>query len=145
MITMKSRQLSIVPEPRIPGKLLTNEKHAVVVTSGGSFSSMQKVFARILGMHYSPDSKFMQYEEFLARSGSIKTDLLFLRSTKLFPQMLNRLKTAIDTFKENNPDSQVVVTLIDDHLAPEFKKMKVDKIEAGWTDEYELLRKLALS
>jgi len=132
---MKTKHLIPVgSDPRIPREPLSNEKHVTVVTDWSSFTSIQRVFTRILEMHY---------DEFLSNPDKIRADILVLRSSKLFPQMLDKLTSAISTFKENNPESKVVAVLIDGNLAPVFKKMGVDRVENGVTDEYELLRNMA--
>ena len=139
---MKTRHLAVAPEPKIPRKLLASEKKAIVVTGGGSFSSMQKVFSRILGMHYGPTSQVLQYEEFLARPDKVKADVLFLRSSKFFPHMTERLKAAIDVFRQNNPGCRIAVTLLDTTLQPRFQEMKIDVLETRWIDEGQFLKDL---
>ena len=126
----------------MPGKLLTSEKKAIVVTDGESFSSMKKVFSRMLGMYYSPTSQVMQYEEFLARPDQTTADVLFLRSSKLFPHMIERLKAAVDAFKQKNPNARIALTLIDTNLQPRFQEMKIDVIETRWIDEAQFLQNL---
>ncbi|MBN1169982.1 hypothetical protein JXA56_03080 [Candidatus Micrarchaeota archaeon] len=141
---MKTRYTAL-PRSKKTAKLLVSEKRAVVVASEASFSSLEKIFSRILGMYYHQSSAVISYGEFFAKSDELKADVLLLGNSKLFSQQLDKLRTATCAFKKNNPVSSVAVIVLDRTLEHDFRQMKVDIVESGNCDEYALLRKLSSS
>lgn len=93
-------------------------------------------FLTILGT----DPNFSSYDEFFSNSRTIKADLIFLRSSRFFSNMIDDLKLSVENFKINNPNSRVVFTLLDNSLEPSLKICGADRIELGWTIESGILK-----
>lgn len=66
------------------------------------------------------DSRVIAYQQFLSEPEGIEADILILRSSKLFPQIADRLKECLQKFRSRNPEAVVVLSVLDPRLQPKM-------------------------
>ncbi len=71
-------------------------------------------------------SRVMRYSEFFAAKG-LRADMLILRSSSVFPDRIDALRTAIWSFRKGNPDSAVILCVYD----PETYRKFADLADSG--------------
>jgi hypothetical protein len=126
-------------EGRLP---FLSGKKAVFVTDERDLGVESIVTRHILSdAGASQDSRAASYNEFLGED--LRSDILILRSSRIFPFVLERLENALSRFREANPRSAVIVCALDEavcrRLEPLAQGGVVNRIEPRPGEDRELL------
>jgi hypothetical protein len=119
-------------------------KNFAFITDGANLDSESRIFRLLFKLlEASPESRVAAFNSFFANPQDFSPDVLILRSSKLFFSTFGRLERALKEFRNNNPSSVVILSLVDLDLlqrAQEFKGQGlVNHIDVELEDDFALM------
>jgi hypothetical protein len=92
----------------------------------------------------SSSSRVLGYSQFYDSPGGIATDMLILRSSKLFPIHLGKLHNALEAFRTPNPKAAAIISLLDISLLSCFEQFVsaglINHVEITFADDPSLIK-----